>query len=290
MRNGISIVIPNRNNDKYLKACISSVIGQIDREFVFIISDNHSSDNSMMIIDSYKENIDKIISPPKPVDYKEHLIWILEHVETEFVIFLAGDDMVHKELIHFYRRALENIGEINPTFVCSPFYYINESAKIYKSIRWPRGFIGPKKDMVNTFLKGPICNISSTAWRVDCLKEIHIPEEIGNSIDWYWYITLSDHNHVLLVNKKLLFYRVHRESTGNSNVAAHTDNCKRLFVNLKSNKFKNDIKKQKLIDRNIAEFNNVISGGKINPIRLYFKIIFYYLIEVFYKLSKNKQP
>lgn len=267
VRNNISLVIPNRNNVKYLDACLSSVIRQTDKDFVSIVSDNHSTDGSIEIINSYKERLDKIISPPSPVGYKEHLMWILEQVQTEYVIFLAGDDIAHDELINCYRKSLEKAGGANPAFVCSPFYYIDDQSNIYNRLKWPRQFCGSRNDMVHTFLKGPICNISSVAWNVNKLKGIHIPEEIGNSIDWYLYIMLANKNDVLLVNKKLLFYRVHRESTGNSNIIAHTDNCRKLFLYLKENTFKNDAVSLKQIDANIATFNRVIAGKQFNPIR-----------------------
>ncbi len=288
-KHNISLVIPNRNNEKYLGACLRSVIGQADKNFVFIVSDNHSADGSIKIIDSYKEHIDKIISPPSPVGYKEHLFWILEQVKTEFVIFLAGDDIAHSELIHCYRKSLEKNGETSPAFVCSPFYYIDDHSNIYNRLKWPRQFCGSKNDMVHIFLKGPICNISSVAWNVNSLKDIHLPEEIGNSIDWYLYIMLSNKSDVLLVNKKLLFYRVHRESTGNSNVVAHTDNCRRLFQYLKDNEFKNDPESLNQIDVNIASFNQVIAGKRVNPIKQYLQKLFYVVTALIFKLHRHPQ-
>ena len=285
----ITLVIPNRNNDKYLKECLRSVKNQIDKNFIFYVSDNHSSDGSLKIIDSYKDSIDKIISPPSPIGYKEHLFWILEQIQTEFVIFLAGDDIAHTRLIHYYRKSLENNNDSDPAFVCSPFYYIDYKSNIYNILNWPRRFCGSKSDMVDVFIKGPICNISSVAWNVKMLRQINIPEEIGNSIDWYLYIILSNKNDVLLVNKKLLFYRVHGESTGNSNVVAHTDNCKKLFKYLSKNEFKNDRKKLKQINENILVFTQVISGKQDNSIKQIFQKIIYFLIAFIFKFYAHPQ-
>jgi len=285
----ISLVIPNRNNVKYLEACLHSVARQTDKDFVFIVSDNHSTDGSIEIISSYKEHIDKIISPPSPVGYKEHLMWILGQVQTKYVIFLAGDDIAHDELIHFYRKSLKKTGQSSPAFVCSPFYYIDEHSNIYNRLRWPRQFSGSRNDMLSAFLKGPICNISSVAWNVKKLKRIDIPEEIGNSIDWYLYVMLSNKNDVLLVNKKLLFYRVHRESTGNSNVVAHTDNCRRLFLHLKDNCFNNDAVSLRQIDVNINAFNQVIAGGRANPIKQLVKKIINFVTASIFRFHRHPQ-
>lgn len=283
----ISLVIPNRNNERYLEACLRSVIGQTDKEFVFVVSDNHSADGSMEIINSYREHIDKVISPPSPVGYKEHLMWILGRVQTAYVIFLAGDDIAHEELIQRYRKSLEKNGESSPAFVCSPFYFIDERSNIYNRLQWPRQFCGTRSDMWHTFLKGPICNISSVAWNVNKLKGIDIPEVIGNSIDWYLYILLSNRNDVLLVNKKLLFYRVHRESTGNSNVVAHTENCKRLFLYIRANMFKNDAASLKQINANIVAFDQVIAGKRINPFKRLLQRVIYVVTALIFKLHRH---
>lgn len=285
--NEITLVIPNRSNEKYLDACIRSVVSQNDKNFTFIVSDNHSTDGSIQIINSYQQYINKIISPPSPIGYKEHLLWILEQVQTEYVIFLAGDDIAHNELIYCYRKSLEKNGKSKPAFVCSPFYYIDELSNIYNRIKWPKRFCGNSSDMVHTFLKGPICNISSVAWNVSKLKSLDIPEEIGNSIDWYLYILLSKNNHVLLVNKRLLFYRVHRESTGNSNVVGHTENCMRLFLYLKENVFKNDTANLKQIDANIIAFNQVIAGKRGNPFKLLPQRVINIVTALIFKLQKS---
>jgi hypothetical protein len=121
------------------------------------------------------------------------------------------------------------------------------------------------------------------------LKNIYLPEEIGNSIDWYLYIMLSNKNDVLLVNKKLLFYRVHSESTGNSNIVAHTENCKKLFIYLKEKEFKSDVEIIKIIDLNIAEFNKVIIGNQSKSIKYFLQKINYFITKIFFKIYKHPQ-
>jgi len=288
-KNNISIVIPNRNNEKYLDSCIQSVVNQKDSCFTFIVSDNHSSDGSMNIIDSYRDSIDKFISPPRPLGYKEHLFWILEHVQTEFVIFLAGDDIAHTELIYCYRKSLEKNIVKNIAFLCSPFYYIDKNTNIYRISIWDRRYEGTKQNMLHVFLNGPICNISSVAWKVNNLKSLHIPDEIGNSIDWYLYIMMSSRNDVLLINKRLLFYRVHSASTGNSNIVAHTDNCKRLFIYLKKNEFKDDAEIIKKIEINIEAFSKVIDGKQTYSINYVFKSALFFIYKLIFKWYRHPQ-
>ena len=262
MGTSFSIVIPNRNNEKYLDECLKSVIAQNDKNFTFIVSDNHSSDNSRTILSLYSEYIAEILSPPEPLSYKYHLLWILKQVRTDYVIFLAGDDVAHCDLIGCYKKALDIYPGCRPGFICSPFYYIDSNSEVYNHARWPINLKGIRNDMISVFLKGPICNISSVAWNAELLRKyVDIPDEVENSIDWYLYLLMSYNKEIMLVNKKLLFYRVHNESTGNSDVKKHTLNCKNMFLYLRETLFKGDSVCVKQINSSIASFDNVISDS-----------------------------
>lgn len=221
----------------------------------------------MNVIQDYSEFIDKILQPPKLLTYKQHLEWILKYIKTDYVIFLAGDDIAHPNLIERYLNTFQRVGNI-PAFICSPFYYINTKSKIYDSVRWPLEWEGLKNSMVDVFTRGPICNISSVAWKTELLRNIPlIPDDYGNCVDWYLYMLFSSNNPVYLVNKNLLFYRVHKASTGNSNVVKHTKSCKYMFQWLKEKNIIPNID-MNILRQNISSFDDVIcKSNKNNKIK-----------------------
>ena len=73
-----SIVTPVYNGEKYLEDTIKSVVNQSFKNFEYIVIDGESKDNSINIINKYKDKITKIIAnhiaivedipeiPPKP--------------------------------------------------------------------------------------------------------------------------------------------------------------------------------------------------------------------------------
>ena len=57
----VSVILPNYNNDKYLDKSINSVIAQTFINWELFIIDDASSDNSLKIIDKYKNKENKIL-------------------------------------------------------------------------------------------------------------------------------------------------------------------------------------------------------------------------------------
>ncbi len=229
MASNITIAIPNRNNGRYLSASLASIALQTERPAKVLVSDNGSTDGSLRIIAGFDDCVDEVLQPPTPLEYMEHLYWILDRVQTEYVIFLAGDDILHRNLVRKYRRHLGR--SVEYAFVCSPFYYIDEDSRLLKGADWPESLREKQNDLKNVFLCGPICNISSVAWNCKYLREApRLPSHMGNCIDWYLYLYLSARGPVGLVFQKLLYYRVHARSTGNSNIRSHTEKCRQMFI------------------------------------------------------------
>ena len=56
----VSIIMPNYNNEKYLIRSIESIIKQSYLNWELLIIDNNSSDNSINILEKYKDKRIKI--------------------------------------------------------------------------------------------------------------------------------------------------------------------------------------------------------------------------------------
>lgn len=263
MASQITLAIPNRNNEKYLSQCLASVQLQTVRPLRVVVSDNHSTDHSADVIERFSDIIDERLKPPEALGYMDHLYWILGHVDTDFVIFAAGDDILHPDLIAKYGELLSASSDY--MFVCSPFYSIDESSRLMGKVDWSESFRGAEASMKDVFLKGPICNISSVAWNVEALRRTpRLPSEIGNCVDWYLYVYQSAIGRVGLVFQKLLYYRVYSGSTGNSNVPEHTRKCKEMFTWVRSNNLVKDFDLG-MYEFLISDFDRVLESERPTP-------------------------
>ena len=89
----VSVILPNYNNDKYLDKSINSVIAQTFINWELFIIDDASSDNSLKIIDKYKnkENITiLILKKNKGVSFCRNLGMRLSR--GKYIAFLDSDD------------------------------------------------------------------------------------------------------------------------------------------------------------------------------------------------------
>ena len=73
-KNLISVIIPLYNAEKYLKNCITSVVGQTYRNLEIILVDDGSNDNSLSICEKFalQDNRIKVFHQKEIRDYLRH--------------------------------------------------------------------------------------------------------------------------------------------------------------------------------------------------------------------------
>ena len=63
----VSVVVPNYNYARYLDARLSSILNQTFQDFELILLDDASTDNSLEVLDRYKD--DPHVSHLLPIKY-----------------------------------------------------------------------------------------------------------------------------------------------------------------------------------------------------------------------------
>lgn len=114
----ISIVTVCFNAEQTIERTIKSVIGQTYSNLQYIIIDGKSTDNTMEIVQKYKQYIDTIVSEPDKGIF-DAMNKSLEYVKGEFVNFMnAGDVFCSSDIIHtvFDKQYEDNIGFIFGTY------------------------------------------------------------------------------------------------------------------------------------------------------------------------------
>ncbi len=92
----ISVIVPVYNIERYLPACLDSLLAQTHRDFEIVVVDDGSDDGSAAIIHRYAERHPELIRPlSKPngglSDARNHGI---DHARAAYLAFVDGDDLV----------------------------------------------------------------------------------------------------------------------------------------------------------------------------------------------------
>jgi hypothetical protein len=91
----ISVILSVRNGEPYLKQAIDSILAQSFEGFELIVVDNHSTDDSPHIVESYDDERIILTKPEEPL----HLAQALNHAagmaRGEFVARMDADDISH---------------------------------------------------------------------------------------------------------------------------------------------------------------------------------------------------
>ena len=92
MRPLISVCIPTFNSEKYIIECLQSVLNQTYTEFEIIISDNDSSDDTLNLIESFKDERIKIFKNEKNIGMGNNFNKVCRHASGEYIKLLPSDD------------------------------------------------------------------------------------------------------------------------------------------------------------------------------------------------------
>ena len=140
----LSIIIATYNAEKYLTTCIDSILKDKTESVELIIIDGGSSDSTVNLIKSYKEQIDFFLSEPDKGIYDA---WnkAIGVAKGEWVAFIGSDDVIYPKALPIMLETLETVSE-KTEFIFSKAQIISKTGKTV-------GYRG-KEYLFNEFKKG----------------------------------------------------------------------------------------------------------------------------------------
>ena len=127
----ISVIVPIYNSEKYLKKCIDSIINQTLKEIEIICINDGSTDNSLSILNEYKEKDSRIIvltqeNQGQGVARNNGI----EIARGEYLACIDSDDWIESEMFEkLYNTAKEKDAEI----VHCNYYTVHKEDLIHHS-------------------------------------------------------------------------------------------------------------------------------------------------------------
>lgn len=258
----VSIIIPNYNHARYLEERIQSVLKQTYYNFEVIILDDKSTDNSLEVINKYKDNphIVKIVaseqnsgSPFKQWEKgfklaKGELIWIAE-----------SDDSCEKTFLE--KLVKEHIEKNNVVTFCRS-QKMDENSQKYDTFQngLKRGNWNGR-DFIRSFLgKGNIItNASSVVFnKKDALSADTQYKSYKGSGDWLFWIEIVQNGYISFIDEALNYFRIHGTNTTQKLYSNGVDflEDKKIFDYLVRNQLINTHTMKYIKKRNLAKFTS----------------------------------
>lgn len=113
----ISIVTPNYNGGKYLEETIKSVLSQNYPNLEYIVIDGGSTDNSMEVIEKYKEQLHYYVSEPDNGMY-EAVQKGFDQSTGEIMAYLNSDDLYSAKALFAVAKTFNQFPDINWILGC----------------------------------------------------------------------------------------------------------------------------------------------------------------------------
>ena len=232
INNLVSILINTFNSEKFIEDCITSCIKQTYKNIEIVVWDNSSKDNTVKIVQKFKDNRVKLFESNIHTSLGEARFEAIKYLKGEYIAILDSDDLADVNRIQNQISIVNNNSEIY--LVSGWMRVINEDGAT-KYIHKP--------NTNNNFFyqeilwRNPLIH-SSFFFRSSLLKENYTyPNFLKNFQDFYLLINL-------VKDKKKIF--VYEGILGSQ----------RIHIN-------NSIKKPKYKLNNIFEYNFLLKKGRL---------------------------
>ena len=185
----LSIIVPVYNGEKYLKRCLDSILNQTLKNIEIIIVNDGSTDNSINIIKTYKDDRIKLISSEHKNSWAARNIGIKNSI-GKYITFVDCDDKIIN--VDGYYNCLKMIEKENCDYARFRAYY-NESDKIKNG---SKGVVY-NKFILNTLIQKNNIKMIEKDYAGNDFNFCYIIEQYSTNIkdfEYYYYTHYNNNN------------------------------------------------------------------------------------------------
>jgi len=260
----IAVVMPNRNDKKYLPEAINSVLKQRISVNEFFIIDDCSDDGSPIIIEECIKDIPyaKLLKNNKNLGVMSVLNQGLEMVTSDYVIFLASNDLIDENFTYelhqvMKKKCFENVGVISG--LSKKINQLGNKKNHYSGlIRLKTSYLDANKCSKLLNMIGPWFMGSSMLFNVKQLKQIQgFNTEYGGLADMYSASLMVENSGAVFLPKVLGYIREHNNGYLQNTLKISDEIMQKMAREIAKQGGKNSISSEKRISQisKLIKFN-----------------------------------
>jgi hypothetical protein len=220
----VTVGIPTRNRSRLLRNAITSVIGQSYSQFILLVSDNASDDDTASVVASFRDP--RIVYRPveRAISRSANFNRLIELAETEFLVLLSDDDELHRDHLSLTVEALKRRPTVGVTH--TGYVIVDESGNTlapYRPSRRARRTNNPVQfetgaQFIERSMKsGPsVCFSSANFRRAALISGGGLREEDGTIDDLPLLLRIATSWDYAYVDRPLAILRAHAEASSSS--------------------------------------------------------------------------
>jgi glycosyltransferase involved in cell wall biosynthesis len=221
----VSILIPVRNGEQYIRKTIESVLSQDYQNLQIIISENHSIDKTFQILSEIRDPRITVIRPSKLLSASQNWTFVTEHASGKYSKLLCADDFLPLDTISRQVRILESNEELQLT--SGRRSIVDEKDRILISSRGLNGIAGIQlggQILEESFIKGTniIGEPGAVMFRTaTLLRNLPWTSESTLMLDFDMYRRVLKTGNFFGDHDVSLYFRVHDRSLTSYNFFRH---------------------------------------------------------------------
>jgi glycosyltransferase involved in cell wall biosynthesis len=235
----VSVLMPVRNAQRYLKEAVESVLGQTYEDFEFLIIDDGSTDRSLRILKRYAARQPRIRLTSRPnKGIAATLNELIDQARGEFIARMDADDVSLPERFQHqadYLRAHPECVLVG----CRVWHCDAEGDPLHE---YPTLGDHEAIDAFHFQMRGPALMHPSIMMRRDAVLAVGKYRDFAMSEEVDLYLRLAEHGQLVRLPQFLINYRIHdcnhsfnpcmREVSYRANCTIIPDACRRRNIPL----------------------------------------------------------
>ena len=202
----VSVLMTAYNREKYIAEAIESVIVSTYNNFELIIVDDRSSDLTVSIIQSFRDNRIKFFVNENNLGDYPNRNKAVSYANGEYFIFVDSDDKIFPDTLEYLMMSMTASPEASIGMLCRDTSLENMVLKTTDVIQ-------------HHFFKNHILTIGpgGTILKTSFFKDIgKYPTQYGPANDMYFNLKAASLGNIKFLCKEFLFYRIHEGQESNN--------------------------------------------------------------------------
>jgi glycosyltransferase involved in cell wall biosynthesis len=209
----VTVFVPTYNRDRFLGAALDSILGQTFEDFVVVVADNASTDDTPQVVAGYDDPRLRYLRRPENIGITATHNRCLESLETEYSLILPDDDVLYPDALEVGVATLD----ANPRagMVHGTFDIIGRDGEVlHEHGNWTpdldRDVVEPGIDFIRRSMTSGARVCASTAMmRTVALPEVRFDPGDFPAIDLGLWLRMAMSWDMAFVHRRLGAYRIH---------------------------------------------------------------------------------